>query len=98
MGRNGLRILSAGDGHEGILRVQQEVVDLVVLDLNDNGAEAALIAGELKRLHPKLPVIMLVPEEVTWAPEATDQADSVVTRSDDPSGLLAAVKASLLVA
>jgi len=57
---HGWNVLSAGSGHEGVIRFGQEAVDAVVVDLDDDGAEAALITGELKRLRPEVPVIILV--------------------------------------
>lgn len=55
----GWNVLSSGYGQEGIIRFAQEVVDAVVVDLNNGGAESALIMGELKRLRPEIPVILL---------------------------------------
>ena len=45
---HGWSVLSSGSGHEGVIRFNQEVVDVVVVDLDDDGTEAALITGELK--------------------------------------------------
>jgi two-component system, NtrC family, response regulator GlrR len=90
---NGWRVLSAGSGHEGIIRCSQESFDAVILDMNDNGAEAALVAGELKRLRPKLPVVMLLSDDSPLAPDATKQADAVVTEPTDGQELLRALKA-----
>lgn len=78
--------------HEGVLLTMREPVDAVVLALNDDGAEAALIAGELKRLHPKLPIIMIVPDVPTWVPEATAQADEIVVQSNEREALPSALR------
>jgi hypothetical protein len=53
----GWNLLSSGNGYEGITRFAQEVADAVVVDLNNGGAESALIMGELQRLRPEIPVI-----------------------------------------
>jgi DNA-binding response OmpR family regulator len=58
------KVLSSGNGHDGILLFGQEVVNAVVVDLNDDGSEAALIIGELKRLRPEVPVILVKDEKV----------------------------------
>ena len=77
---HGWRVLSSGNGHEGILRFGQELVNAVVVDLKDDGSEAALIIGELKRLRPEVPVI-LMQEERPLAAGATQQASAVVAKS-----------------
>lgn len=89
----GWNVLSSGSGHEGVIRFGQERVDAVILDLNDDGVESALIAGELKRLRPEVPVIMLVAEMNALAPGATDQADAVVVKSEETLRLPDALKA-----
>lgn len=76
--------------YEGIIRCGEESVDAVVLDLN-SASESALIAGELKRLRPKLVVIMLVSEESTVSDDATKQADIVISRSSNGKELLSAL-------
>jgi DNA-binding response OmpR family regulator len=91
----GWRVLSSANGHEGILRCTVELVDVVVIDLNSDGSEGALIAGELKRLRPKVPVIILVTEGETLVEGALASADAVVRRSDHHRELLKALEAAL---
>jgi DNA-binding NarL/FixJ family response regulator len=78
--------------NEGVLRATRETVHAVVLALDDEGAEGALIAGELKRQRPKLPIIMIVPEGSSWLPEATAQAEEVVIDSNERADLPAALR------
>jgi DNA-binding NarL/FixJ family response regulator len=87
-------VLSSSSGHEGIFRFTAEPVDVVVIDLNSGGAEGALIAGELKRLKPKVPMIILVTEGETLAEGALASADAVVLRSGQHEDLLKALEAS----
>lgn len=75
-------------GHEGIFRFGRGDIDLVILDLDGDGAESALIAGELKRLSPRVPIIMLVSNKETLIPDATAQADAVVLKSEEELVLL----------
>jgi DNA-binding response OmpR family regulator len=88
---NGWRVLSAGSGYEGIILCGQELVDAVVLDLDSGGPESALVAGELKRLRPKLLVIMLADEEGSVTEDATKQADAVILKSLSGKELLRAL-------
>jgi len=79
---HGWRVDSAGSGHEGVVRFGRERFDVVILDLNDGGAESALIAGELKRQRPDVAIIILVNANVQ-TPGATLQADAVVEKSKE---------------
>lgn len=83
----GWRVLSSGTGHDGITRFGQERVDVVVLDLDHDGSESALIAAEMKRLRPAVPILMLVGDMSTLAPGATAQADAVVLKSEETQAL-----------
>ena len=91
--KNGFHVLSSTSGHEGVLRFEKESVDAVVIDFNDDGAEAALIISALKKAKPEVPVIMLVKEKKTLAPGATSQADAVLTRSEETGRLVSIVRA-----
>ena len=63
-------------------------MDAVVIDLDDDGAEAALIAGELKRLRPAVPLIIVVTDVKELANGATQQASSVVVKSQEAQTLI----------
>jgi CheY-like chemotaxis protein len=89
---HGWSVLSSGTGHDGIIRFGQEEVDAVVLDLNHDGSESALIAAELKRQSPAVPVIMLIGDANTLAPGATAQADAVVLKSEEAKALHGALQ------
>jgi DNA-binding response OmpR family regulator len=88
---HGWRVLSSTNGYDAIVLFVAELVDVVVLDVDGNGAEAALIAGELKRTKANVHVIMLVAEKQTLVEGALDVADAVVTRSVRYEELLKAV-------
>lgn len=53
---HGWRVICSGTAHEGIILFSDEV-DVAILDLD--AAEASLIAGEMKRLRPQVPIIIL---------------------------------------
>lgn len=79
----GWNVLSSGSSHDGVKRFGREKIDVVVLDLNGDGAESALIAAELKRQKPDVPLIMLVAAGATWLAGAADLADVVINKSDE---------------
>ena len=88
----GWNVLSAGSGHAGVIRFSEELVDGVVVDLNHGGAEAALIIGEIKRLRPEVPVIILLTNENSLANGATQQANLVIAKSQEASLLVDALR------
>ncbi len=91
--QHGWNAISSGSGHDGVIRFGQEAVDTVVIDLDDDDrAEAALIAGELKRLRPNVPVIIVVTDERELANGATQQAASVVLKSQESRTLIDVLK------
>ena len=92
---HGWTVVSSGSGYDGVIRFGQESVDAVVIDLNDDGTEAALIIGELKRLRPEVPVIILVTEGEALAPGATSQADAIVDKAHEATRLIPALKRHL---
>ncbi|MFZ0808149.1 MAG: hypothetical protein WAN03_18300 [Candidatus Sulfotelmatobacter sp.] len=85
---HGWDVLSAGNGHEGVLVFSQQSVDAVILDLDSDGSEAALIAGELRRLRPKVPIIMIVDEDRHWVEGATDLASALIIKSEEPKTIV----------
>jgi DNA-binding response OmpR family regulator len=91
----GCQVLTAASGHDGILRCGRQRVDAVILEADGDGSESALIVGELKRLHPQIPVIMLLARRESLARHATALADVVVRQSKNPAKLLAALHKSL---
>lgn len=94
--KKGWEVSSSGSGHEGIFRFAQGDVAAVVLDLNDDGAESALIAAEVKRQNPEVRIIMLVRDMRTLIAGATAQADAVVLKAEEEKILPERVRELLL--
>lgn len=80
---HGLETVSCASGHEGIFRFSQRGFRLVVLDLDGDGSESALIASELKRHNAKVPIIMLVADKSRLAEGAVAQADAVLLKAEE---------------
>ncbi len=86
--KHGWVALSSGSGHSGVLQFQSASVDVVVLDLNGDGSEIALIASALKRIRP-VPIVVLVADPVTLNPDATNQAAAVIAKAREKERLVA---------
>lgn len=92
LSKNGCHVLSSSSGHEGVLRFEKEPVDAVVVDLNHDGAESALIISALKKARPQVPVVMLVDQQADLAAGATNQADAVLKKSEEGGRLVDVVR------
>jgi len=86
---HGWDVVSAGTGYEGVFQFSKQAVDAVVLDLDEDGSEAALITAELKRHRPDVPVIFLIEDGKALTGGATDQADALVFKSEEAQKLVA---------
>lgn len=75
---NGHEVLSAGDGQEAVDRTSgEDGFDTVLMDIvmpRKNGVEAL---GEIRRLHPDLPVILMTGYSV---PDLIDEAQRLGCR------------------
>ena len=87
----GYHVLVAGDGFEAIKLAAHQQVDAVVLDLDGNHAEVALVATEIKRSRPELPTILLA-EETTTPDRAHRLADALVPRRGNVKMLVTALE------
>jgi len=85
--QRGWTVSTSGSGHEGIKQFDREPFDAVVIDLNDEGAEAALITGQIKRMKPEVPVVLVVNDPKLLVPGATKQADAVVSKAQEKAQL-----------
>jgi len=88
----GWGVTTAAGGHEGINRFSREPADIVVLDLNGNGAQSALIAAEIKRLRPNVPVVMIVDDPKALKEDSTRQADAVILKVHEAAMLQATLR------
>lgn len=55
----GFDVLSAEDGETGITKASEELPDLILLDIWMPGIDGIETLNRLKRLYPKLPVVMM---------------------------------------
>lgn len=87
----GYDVLNASDGFEAIQLAALKPVDAVVLDLDRNHAEVALVASEIKRCRPEVPTILLT-EGNGPAANARELADALVPKRDNVKMLVTALE------
>ena len=55
----GYRVVLAASGEEGLEEVRREAPDMVLLDIWMPGMDGLTVLGELKKSHPRLPVVII---------------------------------------
>jgi DNA-binding response OmpR family regulator len=90
---NGYKVLVATSAQQGIEAFQSNPVDLVVADNLIGRALGTDMAAALKRLRPRVPVVIL--SGSSSPPEGMENADAFVCKSEGPEALLNQI-ASLL--
>jgi CheY-like chemotaxis protein len=68
--RAGYRVLTAQDGDAGLRIFEAEPVEAVVLDYSMPGMHGGEVAGRMRQIKPKIPILLLsaylgLPQEVT---------------------------------
>jgi DNA-binding response OmpR family regulator len=91
----GLRVISAGRGQEGIALARSEAPDAIILDLSLPDMNGYAVCEEIRRLRPLVPIVML-----TARSQETDKirgldagADDYVTKPFSVNELIARVRA-----
>jgi len=90
----GYEVLNSNNGFEAIQLGCLELVDAVVLDQAGNYAEVEVIAREIKRSRPRVPMILLM-ERAASQDRLHTQAGAMVTQRNDVSMLAATLHALL---
>jgi CheY-like chemotaxis protein len=92
--KNGYKVLTAANGQEGLQLLASEPVDAIVLEYNLARRGSSAIASEIKQLRPNIPIVMLA-ENAELADTALESVDALVSTSDPPYFLWAAVHFAL---
>jgi DNA-binding response OmpR family regulator len=87
---SGYEVLCATNGHEGLRLFMSQPVDAIVLDYHLGRLDGLVVAAEIKQVRPKVPIVMLT-DHLEFPHDALDSVDALVTTSDGPHFLLAAV-------
>jgi DNA-binding response OmpR family regulator len=87
---SGYEMVTATNGHEALRLFMSRPVDAIVLEYHLGLLDGAVIADEIKRVRPEVPVVLLT-DHLELPDGALKSVDAVVTKSDGAHFLLATV-------
>lgn len=90
----GYAVITATHGSHGLRLLMSQSVDAVILEYHLGLLDGAAVADEIKQVRPQLPIVMLA-ENLELPQGALKSVDALVTKSDGPRFLLAAIHSIL---
>src|SRR5262249_31440040 len=85
----GYSVLTASSGEEGLALFKQYPVNLVVADHFLSDKTGVEIAGEMKQLKPKVPILIV--SAATVEPPDLEFADGFLSKGEGPEALLQSI-------
>jgi CheY-like chemotaxis protein len=92
----GYELLTATNGREGLRLFASQPVDAIVLDYHPGLLDGIVVANEIKRVRPTIPIVM-VADNLDFPKGALRSIDALVTRADGTKFLWATVHSVLKV-
>ena len=86
----GYRLVTATCGHEGLRLLMSQQVDVVVIEFHLGLLDGAVVASEIKRVKPNLPIVMVC-DNVELPNDALMAVDALVVNSDGQHFLVATI-------
>lgn len=87
---NGYELVTAANGSEGLRLLMSRPVDAIVLEYHLGLLDGAVVAAEIKKVKPQLPIVMLA-DHLELPEGALKSVDALVTKSDGAHFLWATV-------
>src|SRR5580698_5104620 len=87
---HGYELVTATNGREGLRVFMSQPVDAIVLDYQLGLLDGGIVAAEIKRVKPEIPIVM-VAENVEIPIDALQSVDALVDKSDLANSLLETV-------
>lgn len=87
---NGYELVTATNGSEGLRLLMSRPVDAIVLEYHLGLLDGAVVAAEIKKIKPQLPIVMLA-DHLELPEGALRSVDALVTKSDGAHFLWATV-------
>ena len=91
---NGYDLLTATNGHDGLRLFMTRPVDAVVLEYHLGFLDGGLVASEIKKVQPQIPILMVI-DHLEVPDGALRSVDMVVAKFDGDDFLLSAVRSAL---
>ena len=91
---HGYELLTATNGSDGLRLFMSRPVDAIVLDYRLGLLDGGVVAAEIKKVKPQVPIVMLA-EDVELPEDALNSVDALVAKSDGPHFLLARLRSVL---
>lgn len=89
--RAGYRVTTALSGPAGLEIFANAPVDLVILDYFMPSMHGGLVAAEIRRQRPAVPIILLS-AYINLPREATEVVDCTIVKGDSPENLLTRIR------
>lgn len=90
MQENGYELVTAGNGSEALRLFMSQPVDAIVIEYHLGLLDGAVVAAEIKRVRPEIPIVMLA-DDLELPDGALKSVDALVVKSDGAHFLLATV-------
>jgi DNA-binding response OmpR family regulator len=87
---NGYELLTASSGSEGLRLVMSQPIDAIVLEYHLGLIDGAVVAADIKKVKPQLPIVMLT-DHLDLPDGALNSVDALVIKSDGAHFLWATV-------
>jgi DNA-binding response OmpR family regulator len=91
---HGYDLLTATTGSDGLRLFTSQAVDAIVLEYHLGLLDGVVVASEIKRVRPTIPIVMLA-DHLELPDVALKSVDALVTKSDGAHFLLATVHSVL---
>ena len=87
---NGYELITATSGSEGLQLLSSRPIDAIVLEYHLGLMDGAVVAADIKKVKPQLPIVMLA-DHLDLPDGALKSVDALVTKSDGAHFLWATV-------
>ena len=89
--QSGYELVTATTGSDGLRLFMLQAVDAIVLDYQLGFLDGGVVAAEIKKFKPQIPVVMLS-DDMELPVDALKCVDALVAKSDGPHFLLATIR------
>jgi DNA-binding response OmpR family regulator len=92
--QGGYELVTATNGRDGLRLFMSRPVDAIVLDYHLGLLDGEMVAAEIKKVKPEMPIVMLA-HGLDLPVSALSWVDALLGKSDGPDQLLATVRSVL---